>query len=131
MSALRLTDVLAELERKHQFHDLLGGKLPAGPSTPNAGRRAGLAFLEARRRENVRPATLLDERGEAWGCAMVAIPPLDYAVHIRRNPELTSKDTETRNKAWHKFFKQFGCMYGCDSSVGGRKKANAGRIIVK
>jgi hypothetical protein len=128
--ALQLTHVLAELEEKHQFRDVLGGKLPAGPRSPNAERAAGLNLLETRRREGVAPAKLYDERGESWGCALVAIPELDYAVHVARNPELKSKDAETRNRAWHKFFRQFGTMYGLDESVG-KRRPNAGRIIVK
>jgi hypothetical protein len=127
---LNLPNVLAELEHLHQFRDVLDSKLPAGPSTPNAERAAGLRLLETRRREAVAPATLRDERGEAWGCAMVAIPLLDYQVHLARNPELKCKDAETRNRAWHKFFRQFGAMYGCDDSIG-KRKANAARIIVK
>jgi hypothetical protein len=127
---MRVVDVLAELEGKHQFRDLLGGNLPAGRTAPNPERAAGLAMLERRRREGTGPAKLYDERGESWGCAMVAIPYFDWQIHCARNPELKSKDAETRNRAWHKFFREFGRMYGCDDSIG-KRTPNAARLIVK
>jgi hypothetical protein len=128
--ALQLTHVLAELEEHHrgdQFRGVLGGKLPAGPNTPNAERAAGLKYLERRRLEG-KPAVIRDERGESWGCAMVAIPLLDYAVLKARNPELVCKDRETRNRAWFKLFRELGGKYGCDASIG-KTKRNAGVIV--
>jgi hypothetical protein len=126
---VRTVDLLAELQTKHQFRDILGGHLPRhGHQGPNPERAAGLKLLEARRRDGERPAVLRDERGESWGCAMVAIPMLDFQVHCVRNPELRSKDRETRNRAWHKFFREFGRMYGCDDSIG-QQKRNTGIIV--
>lgn len=127
---MRVIDVLAELETKHQFRDLLGGKLPQGPNEAQASRdRArGLALLEERRRDGAAPAVLRDERGESWGCAMVAVPMLDFQVHKARDPELVSKDKETRNRAWHRFFRAFGRLYGVDDSIG-QRKPNRGIIV--
>lgn len=125
---MALIDTLAELETLHQF-DVLGGKLPPGPSAPNPVRAAGMRYFEARRREGVAPAKLYDERGEAWGCAALAIPELDRAVFRRRFPELDSKDRDTRRLAWAKFMRDYGARYGVDASIGKRKAAS--RIIVK
>lgn len=126
---MNVVDVLAELEHKHQFRDVLGGKLPAGRDTPNPERRAGLELLAARRREGVAPAKLYDERGESWGYALVGLPYLDYLVMCARNPELRCKDRETRNRAWFKLAREFGGQYGCDDSIG-KRRPNA-KVIVR
>lgn len=103
--------------------------LPPGPSSPNPIRRAGLELLERRRNDRSGPAVLRDERGESWACGVVAIPMQDYALHVANNPELNCKDRDTRNKAWHKFFRDFGRLYGVDDSIGKRQRADG--IIVR
>lgn len=103
--------------------------LPPGPSSPNPDRRAGLELIARRRNERAAPAVLRDDRGESWACGVVLIPVLDHAVHCARNPELNCKDTETRNRAWHKFFREFGRFYGLDDSIGKRQRADG--IIVR
>lgn len=103
--------------------------LPPGPSSPNAQRAAGLELLAARRRSQAGIARLKDERGEDWGYAAVAIPLLDYAVLKTRNPELESKDRDTRNRAWHKLFRDFGRVYGVDDSIG--KRPGTLGVVVK
>lgn len=109
---------------KNQFESF---GLPPGPSSPNAERALGLELLRIRRKD-AGPAVLRDERGETWGCAMVQIPLLDYAVFVRSNPDLVCKDHDTRNRAWHRFFREYGQLYGVDASVG-KKQRNTGIIV--
>jgi len=117
---------LLEKAARNQF-EAFG--MPPGPDTPNRERAAGLELLAARRKSGAGIARLKDERGEDWGYAAVAIPLLDYAVLRAKNPELDSKDRETRNRAWRKLFKEFGRVYGVDDSIG--KIRNRRGIIVK
>ena len=103
--------------------------MPRGDSEPNAARAQGLELLSQRRASGAGVARLKDDSGKDWGYAAVLIPPLDYAVLLKGNPELNSRDRETRNRAWKRLFKEFGHVYGVDSGIG-RTKRNTG-IIVK
>lgn len=102
---------------------------------PNPQRAAGLAALQRMRETDGRPQKLAlgpearREFGEAdWGYVGLCIPELDYAVLTRTNPDLISKDHETRNRAWQKFMNSPESLpYRPDHR--GRKVNN--RIIVK
>jgi hypothetical protein len=122
MSAIYIDDLKQIKDQYRAFG------LPPGPSTPNRERAAGLELLRLRRKD-AGPAVLRDERGEAWGCGVLAIPYLDYQVLSARTPELNAKDRETRNRAWRSLMRELGHVYGVDASIG-RRKRNTG-IIVK
>lgn len=117
------------IERAKNQFKAMGEQLPPGPSSPNPERAAGLELLRRRRLDGSRPAVLRDERGESWGCAMVAIPLLDYACLVRSDPELVCKDRDTRNKAWFRLFRKLGSAYGVDASIGRKQRADG--VIVR
>lgn len=72
---------------------------------PNPQRARGLAALERMRQSDGKPIKLQGELNgdKDWGYVGLCIPELDYYVLLTRNPDLKSKDKETRNKAWRKF----------------------------
>lgn len=103
--------------------------LPPGPSAPNAERKQILNFLEARRREGIRPA-VLEDQGDTFGYAALAIPELDYAVLVVRFPDLASKDAEISHRAWKDFARSDASLaYRVDASIGKRQHADG--IIIR
>lgn len=97
---------------------------------PNPQRARGLAALQRMRQSDGKPIKLQGElNGEKdWGYIGLCIPELDYYVILARNPDLKSKDHETRTRAWRKFMDSPEALPYLPDRRG--RKAN-NRIIVK
>lgn len=72
--------------------------MPAGPSGGNSMRAAILSSLADVRAGHRPGPTRLD-----WGALMLRIPELDYAVLLRRFPDLSAPDHEIKRRAWVEF----------------------------
>lgn len=70
--------------------------LPVGPAQGYAQRRRVLEQAQALRLAGSRPGT-------PWARSELLIPELDFAVLIRRFPDLASPDHEIKRRAWLRF----------------------------
>ena len=79
-----------------RFRDAM---LAAMPKAPNQERKRVLELNQSMRDAQEQMGHL------DMGTLVLSIPELDYAILIRRFPELNAPDAETQKRAWEKFLR--------------------------